>query len=342
MTHEDRDLLEILARPEMDPGARREASQVLARRLESADIERRNLMGALERAAVELESRVQELSLLRRLSEVLRQVVDDGALAQHVLLALATEQDLEDVSLWMAEGEELSWRCGVGHGERHADDPDGPPERLSLGEGLLGQVACRHDPLVVHDAEVEARCRTAERFLRRGSFCLFTLVSFGRRVGSRERYAFPTERVRILTMAADEIAQGLAASELFEKLSRYSENLSEVVADRSRALEEISRELAQYKAAMSDFWRRLQVGGLPPELLPMPGSERLLEAARHLAALIAATGTSSGTLSTAATLLDDFMRDYQAYVRVLENVSCPVLLDRVEREHDPERLRRAA
>jgi hypothetical protein len=160
--------------------------------------------------------------------------------------------------------------------------------------------------------------------------------------GSRDRYAFSAERVRILTMAADEIAQGLAASELFEKLSRWSDNLSELVADRSCALEALARELSQYKAAMADFWRRLQVGERPLAFVPLPGYERLLEAGRHLQALVAATGASSGTLYTATTLLMDFARDFQAYAEALEHVSCPVLLDRAERDHDDERERRAA
>jgi hypothetical protein len=347
MTCEHRDLLEILARPDADPAARREAADALGRHIESFEVERRNLMSGLERAAAELEARVQELSLLRRLADVLGQVVEGGDLAARVVQALAAEQDLEDAALWIAEGEELTWRCGVGRGDASQGRPDGPPVSVELNEGNIGQAACRREPVVVHDAEVEARWRNAEPLLRRGSFCIFPLMSSGRLVGvlwlgASERYAFSTERVRILSMAADEIAQGLAASELFEKLSRYSENLSDLVTDRSRALDEMSRELVRYKAAMADFWRRLQVGAQCPAILPMPGCERLLEAGRHLQALIAANGATSGTLFGASALVQEFARDYQAYVEALAHVSWPVLLEHGDREREREHERKAA
>jgi putative methionine-R-sulfoxide reductase with GAF domain len=343
----DRELMEVLAREDSDPAARRDAAQALGRRLESANFERQSLMSSLERAAVELEARVQELSLLRRLSEVLAQMVDDGDLGTRVLKVLESELDLEDAALWIAEGEELVWRCGAGRGEASEDSPDGPLRVIQLNEGPIGQAAFRREAVVVHDGEVESRCRGAEPFLRRGSFCIFPMMSAGRMVGvlwlgSGERYAFSTERVRILGMAADTISQGLAASELLGKLSRYSQNLSELVAERSCALEDISRELSQYKAAMADFWRRLQLGASPSTFVPLPGCERLLEAGRDLQAMIVATRTDSGTLWTASALLQDFARDYQAYVAALEHVSCPVLLDRGAREPGVEPECRAA
>jgi GAF domain-containing protein len=347
MDNLERELMEVLARDDSDPAARYDAARTLGRRLESMEFERQSLMTSLERAAVELEARVQELSLLRRLSEVLAQMVDEGDLGTRVLKVLESELDLEDAALWIAEGEELVWRCGVGRGEASADLADSPRRVIQLNEGPIGQAAFRREPVVVHDGEVESRCRNAEPFLRRGSFCIFPMMSAGRMVGvlwlgSGERYAFSTERVRILGMAADTISQGLAASELLSKLSRYSENLSELVADRSCALEQISRELGQYKSAMADFWRRLQLGASPSLFVPLPGCERLLEAGRDLQAIIAATKTSSGTLWTASALLDDFARDYQAYVESLEHVSCPVLLDRGARDPGAEPERQAA
>ncbi|MBI5837439.1 MAG: GAF domain-containing protein [Candidatus Eisenbacteria bacterium] len=328
-------MLDVLGRPDADPAARRDAANSLARRMESAEVERANLLKGLERAAHELEARVQELSLLRRLSEVLSRVVDGHELGFEVLHALVDEQDLEDAALWMAEGEELVWRCGTGRGELRTGGPDEAALEVLLNEGPVGQTACRREPLVVHDGALEARCRGAASFLREGSFCLFPLASSGRLVGvlwlgSTERYAFPTERVRILGMAADAIAQGLAASELFEKLSNYNENLSEVLADRSQAVDDLSDELVRTKAAMADFWRRLHLGAPPNGMLHLPGAERLTEALRAIEALVAATGGSSGTLHTAAALVDSFARDYENYVGSLAGVSWPVMIEPAE------------
>ncbi|HVP38372.1 MAG TPA: GAF domain-containing protein [Candidatus Saccharimonadales bacterium] len=337
MDESARQLLDVLHQADAPPARRREAAEALARRLESVEVERGHLITALERAAGELETRVQELSLLRRLSEVLAQVVDGSELGQRVLEALAAEQDVEDAALWLTEGEELVWRCGLGRGQAVPGQAGGPPLNVPLNEGSIGQAACRTDPLVVHDGESEGRSRNSEPLLRQGSCCLFPLASSGRSVGvlwlgSLERFAFPSERVRILAMAASEIAQGLAASELFERLSRFNEDLSELVADRSRALEEMSRELARYKAAMAEFWRRLHVGAHAATLQPLPGCERLDEAGRHLGALLAASGGSSGTLHTAATLLASFTQDYQAYMEAMGHVSFPVLLEPAARE----------
>src|SRR5438552_3839327 len=197
-------------RPGSEEG-RSEALAALEAHLESAGFERDTMLKALERAAGELESRVQELSLLRRLSEVLTRAAASHEIGPQVMRVLRESQEIQDAALWVAEGEELEWRCGMGRGEPVPGIEGGPKTTILLGEGLVGQAAVRAEAVVVHDGLLEGRCQGAEIFLRQGSFCLFPLLSSGRLIGvlwlgSAERYAFPTERLRVLTVAAGQIA----------------------------------------------------------------------------------------------------------------------------------------
>lgn len=313
-------------------GAREAALRAIENLFESSSQERDTLLRSVERATTELEGRVQELSLLRRISGVLAETFESSKLEGDVLHVLSDEQEVEDAAIWIADTEELRWCAGIGRGERGGPPGESACETAELGTGLIGITATRREAMVVHDARVEARCREAEPFLRHGSFCLFPLLCSGRIVGvlwvgSTERFAFPTDRVRILSMAASQIAQGLAGSELFARLSRFSESLSEVIEARSQELEEKSEEIRRTRAAWQGLLDRLHVGGVASDLEPMPKPERLHQVVRNLRAVVAAhEGDGSVTLSSALALAESFVADYDTYLDDAGRTGWPVLI----------------
>ncbi len=327
--------LEILREAPQGPpghGAREGALRALESMLASAAQERETLIRTMERASTELEGRVQELSLLRCLSLVLAETFESKELEGAVLRVLAEEQEVEDAAIWIADSEELHWCAGIGRGELGGAPSESACESAEMGVGLIGLTATRREALVVHDAQVEARCHEAESFLCRGSFCLFPLLCSGRIVGvmwlgSMERFAFPTERVRILSMAASQIAQGPAGSELFGRLSSFSESLSEVIEARSREIEEKSEEIRRTRAAWHGLLERLHVGGVASDLEPMPKSERLHQVVRNLRAVVAVHEGDGGiTLSSALALAESFAADYDTYLDDAGRTGWPVLI----------------
>src|SRR5262249_7058220 len=134
------------ARTPAEEAARAEALDLLAQFVDQALCERDSLLHTLERATHELEGKVGELSLLRRRADVIARDCEDGELLRHVLEALQDEQGVEDAALWIAGGDELTWRCGVGRGGQPGALAGGLGSVL-MGEGLIGQIATRHEGL---------------------------------------------------------------------------------------------------------------------------------------------------------------------------------------------------
>jgi hypothetical protein len=341
ISNEARKYLEILVEAPQGPAgqsAREGAIRALEGILDAAGFERDSLLRSMERASTELEGRVQELSLLRRLSEVLAETFDSERLGLEILHVLQEEQEVADSALWVADSEELHWRCGVGRGVAHGTRAGSVCQTARMGEGLVGLTATRREALVVHDALVESRCRNAEEFLRMGSFCLFPLLCSGRLVGvlwlgSTDRFAFPSQRLRILTLAAGQIAQGLAGSDLFARLSRYSESLSEVVEARCEELEEKHEEIRRTRAAWQALLGRLQIGGVQSELEPMPKPERLHRVVQNLRACAAARGGAhEATIASALALIESFMADYDVYLDLASRTGWPVLMAEERKE----------
>ena len=156
-------------------------------------------------------------TLLKRTAALVRAVIDYRIFA--ILLVDSTSNDLR-------------MRFQIGH------RPDIERLRVHLGQGVTGQVALNHEPMLVPEVRDLANYIDANPEVH--SELAVPLIVKNRVIGVIDIHAeqpdyFQPEHLRLLTLTASRIAQAIENARLYTRVSRQAQTLE--------VLNEISREL---------------------------------------------------------------------------------------------------
>lgn len=165
-----------------------------------------------------LNSTLEMDKLLRRVAELVRQVIDYEIFA---------------ILLLKERTQELRMRFQIGH------TPEVERMKIKVGEGITGLAVERRTALLVNDVRQEPKYINAHPAVR--SELAVPLIAKKRVIGvidiqaSKEAY-FTEEHSRILTLVASRIAAAIENARLYTRVARQAQTLT--------VLSEISRELS--------------------------------------------------------------------------------------------------
>jgi PAS domain S-box-containing protein len=200
----------------------------------------------LARIYQEFDAKIEELSLIRRVSDVLRQAEDLTGLALGLVEVVISELPADFVCLMLADPE-MTRLEPAAHMSREWEGPEpvkepGPEGVVALGHGDLGQALDAGRIILIHDLNENkispwpAPLPEASR-----SFMALPLVARQQMLGamiltSMAPKAFGQEHTRILTILCDHAAAALANVRLIQQLGEINEQLldSELEAHQSK------------------------------------------------------------------------------------------------------------
>jgi PAS domain S-box-containing protein len=200
----------------------------------------------LGRIYQEFDAKIEELSLIRRVSDVLRQAEDLTGLALGLVEVVISELPADFVCLMLADPE-MNHLTPAAHMSREWDAPrpvDEPhaDDVVELGQGDLGQALGDGRILFVPDLNEQA-IKPWPALLPSGSrsFMALPLVARQQMLGAMiltgvTASAFGQEHARILTILSDHAAAALANVRLIQQLGEINEQLldSELEAHQSK------------------------------------------------------------------------------------------------------------
>lgn len=265
-------LLEILERAAASGSVSREVlaeANTLARR--AADEETRTahrsrfLEDSVARSLQEIEEKILELSVLKRIGDVVASAIRRPDLLEQALDILVQEFKADNSSIMLldaATGELTVW---AGRGRN--DDPKAPreaPSAIRLGEGIAGWVASRREALLIHDVSQDVRfMRRDENRSVRGSLVCIPLLGDGRVLGvlnlsTSEPGVFGAHHTRVLRIVANQIASALLGAELHRELQSFSGRLESEVVERTKELERRTEDLRRKNDQITDLYFSLE------------------------------------------------------------------------------------
>jgi PAS domain S-box-containing protein len=198
----------------------------------------------LGRIYQEFDAKIEELSLIRRVSDVLRSAEDLPGLAAGLVEVVLSELPADLVCLMLADPE-MSHLRPVAAMDREADQPragGGPDQGAPLGQGLLGAAVSSGRILLIPDLGAEP-VEPWPAALPAGSASLLALPLVARQqtlgamiLTSAAPAAFGDEHTRALTILCDHAAAALANVRLIAELGEINERLlaSELEAHQAR------------------------------------------------------------------------------------------------------------
>jgi PAS domain-containing protein len=156
--------------------------------------------------------------------------------------------------IWVLEGEHLALRAQAGvRGETDA----ATRTTFAVGEGLTGEAALRHEPLVIEDVTADGRAINRPLIAQQGvvSFVGIPLRMRGRLVGvlalfTRERHALTPDELAFLMAFGTLAAIAIDHARLYEDAARRHQALAGERALLHATLENLSQGVAVFDAAL--------------------------------------------------------------------------------------------
>ncbi len=196
----------------------------------------------LARIYQEFDAKIEELSLIRRVSDVLRQAEDLQGLALGLVEVVISELPADHVCLMLADAE-LTQLVGVAQMSRAEEEPR-PCEggEVPLGRGLLG-AAVAGGRVLLRPVLGEGELEPWPEPLPRGARSLLALPLIARQqllgamiLTAEGEGTFAEEHTRTLTIICDHAASALVNVRLIEQLGEINERLlaSELEAHQAR------------------------------------------------------------------------------------------------------------
>jgi phosphoserine phosphatase RsbU/P len=193
---------------------------------------------ASHRFAVE-QWRVEQLTLVRRVSAQIANVLDLGALTRRVTRLILDTFKYYYVAIFTLEmgQKNLHFQSSAGPGKRKARRKSLPLTKIELGQGLIGEVAKTGMEIVSNDVGDEPRFRYLDPLPGTQSEVVLPLKIGSRILGvldiqSDRLDAFHPNDLLVLRALADTIATAVNSARLYSDLERRAEQLA-IVAEVS-------------------------------------------------------------------------------------------------------------
>lgn len=223
---------------------------------------------ALRNTTRELETRIEELSVLRELGALFERSTDLERVTSYAMELLFRVSRAEQASILMAQAGtgELTLLAAASSAERPPTfyGLDGYPKRMfGPGEGVAGWCLSAGEPVFLDDA------RSDPRFLPRpggtpvGSLACLPLVVEGKGIGvlnlsHREPRGLGRQHENAWSTLASYLAVAISHALLFQQIRGMNRRLEAQVRERTRRLEAANRELARTRAEVAEQNRLLQ------------------------------------------------------------------------------------
>jgi len=213
----------------------------------------------------DFERKVTELSLLRRIGDLIAGSLKMDDLLDRVLDVLVQELRVDTSSVLVRDEATGELQPAA---DRAAAHPGASSEEarplLRLGEDMGGWIAESRDPLVVNDISRDVRFRhAAERDGLRGALIAVPLIAEGRVIGvlnlsSVTAGFFDPHHAHILEIVASQIAGALLGQRLYRELRGLSGRLEEEVSQRTAELHARTADLRRKNEQVTQLYYSLE------------------------------------------------------------------------------------
>ncbi|MDW7709392.1 MAG: GAF domain-containing sensor histidine kinase [Deferrisomatales bacterium] len=210
---------------------------------------------ALRSSSRELESRIEELGIVRQLGELFERVQRLEDLADHALPLFFRASRAQHVSilLYAEAAEELVLFARQGRSEARATyyGPQGAPQRLfHVGEGLAGACLAEGEDLSADDVSADARFVPREGGTPVGSLACLPLLCRDKPLGvvclsHPAPQGLDTHRLPVWRILSGYLAVALSQGQLLQELRSANRKLEERVRVRTRRLEQAKSEISR-------------------------------------------------------------------------------------------------
>jgi GAF domain-containing protein len=248
----------------------REAAEAIALASDQAEeIARRDRVyrDTIRRQNREFERKLQEMSILRKIGDLIAGSLKTDDVLERLLDVLVEELRVDNASVMLldAESGELHVETGRGPGSPDGGRPGGGPG-LRAGEGIAGWVASSREPLIVPDVARDVRFRPASGAdAPKGALVCVPLVAEDRVLGvlnlsSVQRSYFDNHHVHILmiVIVAAQIAGALTGRKLYAELKDLSARLEEEIAERTGELQRRTADLRRKNEQVTELYTSLE------------------------------------------------------------------------------------
>jgi PAS domain S-box-containing protein len=213
----------------------------------------------------EFERKLQEMSILRKIGDLIAASLKTDDLLERLLDVLVEELHVDNSSVMLldAQSGDLRVEAGRGPGAPDGGRPGGGPA-LRSGEGIAGWVAASREPLIVPDVSRDVRFRHAGgEGAPKGALVCVPLVAEDNVLGvlnlsSDQRSYFDSHHVHILMIVAAQIAGALTGRMLYSDLKRLSARLEEEIAERTGELRRRTADLRRKNEQVTELYTSLE------------------------------------------------------------------------------------
>lgn len=270
------------------PGSAEAALALAARAIEAVETspaEQDTELGRLRRAVRQtneaLELKLEELSLLRQITDATSRAVHAPDPFRLLLERTVTLLKADNGSIMLVDrtAHQLVVRSASGTKD---DLPHMP--RFSLGEGVAGEVARTGKPLLIPDIAANSTfVQLPGHRVQRGALLCFPLVVQGQTIGvinlSADRpHTFTEETARVAHILAAQMAVAIENSRLYDELKETKDYLENLVERAGASIFTLDRQglIGSWNAGAREMYRlpaREVLGRGPEVFLPAPELE---------------------------------------------------------------------
>ncbi len=229
----------------------------------TAEDRERRLRETVHRQNHGLETKILELSILKRLGDLIADSLALEDLLERVLGVLVEEMRLERGSIMLLDPATGELAIETGIGSKAEPEPGQSPD-LRLGEGIAGWVAASREALIVPDVSRDVRFkRVGGSTEATGSLLCVPLFAEKKVLGvlnlsTSEVGAFDSSHVRILRIAAGQIASALRGMDMHRELRAFSDHLEDTVEERTIELSRRTDDLRRKNDQITELYFSLE------------------------------------------------------------------------------------
>ncbi|MHB8767156.1 MAG: histidine kinase dimerization/phospho-acceptor domain-containing protein, partial [Deferrisomatales bacterium] len=236
--------------------------------LERIEQQKELYVRTLRSTTQELETKIEELGILRQLGLLFVRSTRLEDVCGHALPLLLRSSEAENVSLLLRSRQtgELNLVAAAGRGEPRVAfyGVDGYPERLFRpGEGVAGACLEGGEPILAEEAPLHPRFLPRTGRVRVGTLACLPLTVLGDPLGvvnlsHGTPRSFDGRRLPVWSILSSYLAIAVSHSLLFGELEGANRQLEERVRSRTRSLEEANRRLQEAQTEISHHNELLQ------------------------------------------------------------------------------------